>query len=109
MLDELDPSARMKLLKVLVAAAWVDGEIQATERRFFENLLKRLPLSVAERDKALGYLETPPHPAEIDPQKIPHEQRQRLMELVWQLVNSDGKLGDEERSAVEQLEELLLG
>jgi len=99
----------MRLLRVLAAAAWVDGEVQDSERTFMQKLLEKLPLSPEERTAALGYLDAPPHPAEADPTKIPPEHREALVKLVWQIIGADGKVSEDELSAVKDLEELLLG
>jgi uncharacterized tellurite resistance protein B-like protein len=109
MLEKLDPTMRLRLLRVLAAAAWVDGEVQESERAFLAKLLDKLPIAKAERDIVMGYLDTPPHPAEVDPTKIPHEHREALVKLVWQLIGADGKVEPDELQAVKDLEELLLG
>jgi uncharacterized tellurite resistance protein B-like protein len=108
MLEKLDRAMRQKLLRVLAAAAWIDGEVQDKERAFIERLLEKLPLGDDERKTALGYLDTPPHPAEVDPSKIPPEYREGLVKLVWQLVGADDKVEDEELAMVKELEALLL-
>jgi uncharacterized tellurite resistance protein B-like protein len=109
MLERLDRTTRMRLLRVLAAAAWVDGEVQDHERAFMQKLLDKLPLGADERAAALGYLDKPPHPAEADPTKIPPEHREALVKLVWQVIGADGKISDEEMQTVKDLEELLLG
>lgn len=109
MLDKLDRTTRLRLLRVLTAAAWVDGEVQPEERAFYEKLLDKLPLSKDERDTAMAYLDKPPHPAEVDPMKIPPEHRETLVKLIWQLVGSDSNMHPDELQAVRDLEELLLG
>ena len=57
----------------------------------------------------MGYLDKPPHPAEVDPMKIPPEHRETLVKLIWQLVGSDANMHPDELQAVRDLEELLLG
>ena len=109
MLEKLDRTMRLRLLRVLTAAAWVDGEVQAEERAFFEKLLDKLAVGKDERDVAMGYLEKPPHPAEVDPMKIPPEYREALVKLIWQLVGADSNVGEHELQTVRDLEELLLG
>jgi uncharacterized tellurite resistance protein B-like protein len=108
MLEKLDPTMRKRLLKVLAAAAWVDGEVQDHERAFMEKLLAKLPIGKDERAAALAYLDTPPHPAESDPTKIPPAYRESLVKLVWQVIGADGKISEEETQTVRELEELLL-
>lgn len=100
---------RLRLLRVLAAAAWVDGEVQESERAFMVKLISKLPLAKDERELVIGYLDTPPHPAEADPSKIPPDYRQGLMSLVREVIAADGKIDAEEERTVKELEELLLG
>ncbi len=108
MLERLDRPTRLQLLRVLAAAAWVDGEVQDHERAFVGRILDKLPIDEEERETALGYLDTPPHPAQTDPRKIPPEYREALVKLVWQLIGADGQVSEDELQAVKDLEELLL-
>lgn len=108
MLDKLDRATRLRLLRVLAATAWVDGEVQESERSFMMKLLSKLPLANDERELVLGYLDTPPHPAEADPSKIPPDYREGLMKLVREIIAADGKIDEEEQRTVNELEELLL-
>jgi uncharacterized tellurite resistance protein B-like protein len=109
MLEKIDRTTRMRLLRVLTAAAWVDGEVQPEERAFYEKLLDKLTTGKDERATAMAYLDKPPHPAEVDPMKIPPEHRETLVKLIWQLVGADSTVGEHELQAVRDLEELLLG
>lgn len=109
MLDKVDRPTRLRLLRVLAAAAWVDGEVHDSEREFFASLIEKLPMADDERRLALGYLDSPPHPAEADPSKIAPDHRRALMDMIWRIVAADGVVGDEEKQAVKDLEELLLG
>jgi uncharacterized tellurite resistance protein B-like protein len=109
MLEKLDRTTRLRLLRILAAAAWVDGEVEDRERAFVEKILTRLPIPEDERKTVRGYLDTPPHPAEVDPSKIPPEHRELLVGLVSELVHADGKVDPEEETALEDLRALLLG
>lgn len=109
MLEKLDRTTRLRLLRVLTAAAWVDGEVQAEERAFYEKLLDKLALGKDERDVAMGYLDKPPHPAEVDPMKIAPDHREALVKLVRELVAADSSVDPHELEALQHLEELLLG
>ena len=108
MLDKLDRPTRLRLLRILAAAAWVDGEVQDAEREFFAGLIEKLPMADDERALALGYLDSPPHPAEADPTKISPDHRRALMDMIWRIVAADGVVADEEKDAVKDLEEILL-
>lgn len=107
MLENLDRTTRLRLLRIVAAAAWVDGEVQPHERAFVEKLLAKLPITKEERTTALGYLDMAPHPAEIDPTKVAPEYREVLVKLVWQVLGADGKMTDDELAAAKELEELL--
>jgi uncharacterized tellurite resistance protein B-like protein len=107
MLEDADRTTRLRLLRIVAAAAWVDGEVQPDERAFVEKLLAKLPMALDEKDIALGYLDKAPHPAEIDPTKVPPEHREALMKLVWQVLGADGQMTDDEQTAAQELEDLL--
>jgi uncharacterized tellurite resistance protein B-like protein len=107
MLENADRTTRLRLLRIVAAAAWVDGEVQPHERAFVEKLLTKLPVTNDERQIALGYLEKAPHPAEVDPSKIPPEYREALAKLVWQVLGADGQMTDDEHAAAKELEDLL--
>jgi uncharacterized tellurite resistance protein B-like protein len=107
MLENSDRTTRLRLLRIVAAAAWVDGEVQPHERAFVEKLLAKLPMTNDERSTALGYLDTAPHPAEVDPTKIAPEYREALVKLVWQVLGADGQMTDDEHAAAKELEELL--
>jgi uncharacterized tellurite resistance protein B-like protein len=109
MLEHMERTMRLRLLRVVTALAWVDGEIHEKEQAFFERLLDKLKLPEDERTIARGYLEKPPHPAEADPTKIPPEYREALVKLAWQMVGADEDVDDDEMAAVRELEALLLG
>ena len=107
MLDKADRTTRLRLLRIVAAAAWVDGEVQPHERAFVEQLLGKLPLANDERQTALGYLDKAPHAAEVDPSKIPAEYREALVKIVWQVLGADGQMTDDEHTAAKELEALL--
>ncbi len=109
MLDKVDRTTRLRLLRVVAAAAWVDGEVQESERAFLTKLVGRLPIPEDERKLVLGYLDMPPHPAEVDPSKISPDYREGLMKLIYEVVNADGAVGEDEMQTVKELEALLLG
>jgi len=107
MLDKLDRTTRLRLLRMVAAAAWLDGEIHDKERAFVEKLLEKMKVPPDEMTTVRGYLDKPPHPAEIDPSKLPPELRETLVKLVWQLIGSDENVDEEELATVRHLEELL--
>ena len=94
-------------MRFVTSFAWADGVVQGEEREFLRGLLKRLPVAADEVALAEGWLETPPHPAEVDPQKIPPKHRNLFLTVVRGMIGADGVVDDEERERLELLEEML--
>jgi uncharacterized membrane protein YebE (DUF533 family) len=109
MLDQMDRSDRLRLLRFVTSFAWADGVVQNEEREFLRGLMQRLPLGKDEVALAESWLDTPPHPAEVDPQKIPPQHRNLFLSVVRGMVNADGHVDEEERERLELLEQMLLG
>ncbi len=107
MLNELDRTDRLRLLRFVTSFAWADGVVKEEEREFLLGLMKRLDLADDEVALAEGWLETPPHPAEVDPTKIPPKHRDMFLTLARGMINADGEVDDDERERLEVLEELL--
>ena len=82
----------------LVNAVVPGAELRAETRRWADEI------ALAE-----GWLETQPHPAEVDPQKIPAKHRQLFLTVLKGMVSADGVVDDEERERMELLEQMLLG
>ena len=107
MLEQLDRNARLKLLRVVTAVAWVDGEVHPREREFAERLIERLELPDDEREVALGYLDEPPRPHELDASKLNRNLRLELLGFAREMARADGDVGDQEADLIEALEAVL--
>ena len=107
MLDQLDRTVRLRLLRIVTAVAWVDGEVHERERDFAKRLIERMKLSSADREIALGYLEDPPRAHEIDPTKLDRDRRLEVLILAREMVNADGSVNDAEQESIDALEALL--
>lgn len=107
MLNELDRTDRLRLLRFVTSFAWADGVVKPEEQEFLRGLMQRLSLAEDEVKLAEEWLVKPPHPAEIDPAKIPQEHRGMFLTLARGMINADGDVSDDERERLELLEELL--
>ena len=107
MLDQLDRTVRLRLLRVVTAVAWVDGEVHDREREFAKRLIERMKLSPADRETALGYLDAPPRAHEVDPMKLDRDRRLEVLILAREMVNADGTVSDAEQECLDALESLL--
>jgi uncharacterized tellurite resistance protein B-like protein len=107
MLDQLDKNVRLRLLRIVTAVAWVDGEVHEHERKFAERLIDRMKLSGGDREIALRYLEEPPRAHEIDPTKLDRDRRLEVLILAREMVNADGSVNDAEQDCIDALESLL--
>ena len=88
---------RLKLMKFVCSFAWADFEVQDEERVYVHKLVKRLHLEPEEAKQVEGWLKLPPRPEEVDPNTVPLEHRQRFLDEVKGLVESDGKVTPEEK------------
>ena len=107
MLDQLDRTVRLRLLRIVTAVAWVDGEVHEREREFAKRLIERMKLTGGEREIALGYLEEPPRAHEIDPTKLERDRRLEVLILAREMVKADGSVNDAEQDCIDALEALL--
>lgn len=107
MLDELDRSERLRLMRFVCSFAWADLEVHSAERRFVSGLIRRLDLDAAERRQVEEWLRTPPDPESVDPTQIPLEHRKLFVECVEELVGADEDLSLEEVDSLVLFRELL--
>jgi uncharacterized tellurite resistance protein B-like protein len=107
MLDQLDRTVRLRLLRIVTAVAWVDGEVHEHERQFAKRLIDRMKLSPGDREIALGYLDQPPRAHEVDPTKLDRDRRLEVLILAREMVNADGSVNDAEQDSIAALESLL--
>jgi len=107
MLEGLDKTERLRLMKFVCSFAWADLEIRSQEREFVASLIQRLSLSADEARQVEGWLKLPPRPESVDPTEIPAEHRRLFVEEIRGVIESDGDVAEEERENLDLLEQLL--
>ena len=107
MLDDLDPSERLQLMKFVCSFAWADLEVRAEERSFVARLVERLELDSREQREVRGWLERPPAPDAVDPMTIPPAHRKSFLAAIEGVVAADGEISTEERETLAVLHDLL--
>jgi hypothetical protein len=107
MLETLDRSERLRLMKFVCSFAWADLEVRPEERAFVANLVKRLSLAPDEAEQVSVWLQLPPRPETIDPSEIPTEHRWLFLEEIRGVIESDGIVAVDERENLRLLEQLL--
>jgi len=107
MLQSLDRTERLQLMKFVCSFAWADLEVRPEEREFVARLIRRLEMSDAETQQVYGWLKLPPRPEAIDPTRIPAEHRRLFIGEIRGVIESDGDVAEEERENLELLERLI--
>jgi uncharacterized tellurite resistance protein B-like protein len=101
----------MTLAKVLIAAAWADGEPSHEEINSMKDLLFRLPqLSSRQWASLLMYIETPVDPAErarlveeLQNSIRTPEDRDLALEMLDELMRADGQVTQEEEQVAAEI------
>ena len=107
MLQSLDRTERLQLMKFVCSFAWADLEVRPEEREFVARLIRRLEMNDAETHQVHGWLKLPPRPESIDPTQIPAEHRRLLIGEIRGVIESDRDVAEEEREHLELLERLI--
>jgi hypothetical protein len=105
-LEALSRSERLQLLRFVTSFAWADLSISVGERAFVHGLVSRLHLEPEEAREVEGWLRVPPPPDDVDPTTVPHVHRQLFLDVVREMVGSDGEISPEERESLALLEQL---
>jgi hypothetical protein len=105
-LNQLTRGERRHLLQFVTSFAWADLEVSPREIAFVHGLVSRLHLSAEEALEVSGWLKTPPSADDVDPTEIPKRHRQLFIEVVREMVESDGKATAEEKEDLLLLEQL---
>jgi uncharacterized membrane protein YebE (DUF533 family) len=106
-LSTLSPKDRLRLIRFVCSFVWADLEVHERERAFVHKLVKRLRLDPEEAQQVEQWLEVPPKPEEVDPQRIPPEHRKLFLQTVKQVIAADGRVDEGERESLEIFEQLL--
>ena len=107
MLEKLEKSERMLLLKFVCAFAWADLEIRDSERQFVASLVQKLKLSDDESAEVQGWLKMPPKADELDPNRVPREHRQLFINAARDMIAADGEIAPDEQENLDLLKQLL--
>jgi len=105
-LEALSRGERLQLLRFVTSFAWADLSITPEERAFVHRLVARLHLDPEEARDVEGWLKVPPPPDDVDPTRVPHAHRQVFLDVVREMVGSDGEVSPEERENLALLEQL---
>ncbi len=95
------------VVKVLVAVAWVDGEMQMPESGVIEGLLAGFDASPAEEAEILEFAKTPRTLRDADVSDLSADDRDTLLRNAALLVCADGIETQAERNLIEQLAKIL--
>jgi uncharacterized tellurite resistance protein B-like protein len=106
-LNDLDHSARLRLLQFVCSFAWADLEVHPQERAFVMRLVRRLGLAESEERQVELWLEVPPDPEAVDPTDIPATHRKVFLAAIDGVIAADGEIAPEERESLELLHQLL--
>lgn len=99
--------AEKTIVRVLVAVAWVDGEMQAPEAGVIDGLLAVFDASPAEQAEVLEFAKTPRTLRDADVSDLSADDRDTLLRNAALLVYADGVETDAERRLIAQLARIL--
>lgn len=110
-----DNNLIMTLGKVIIAAAWADGEISNDEINALKDLIFRLPdVSAHQWDELDIYIDSPVGPderaqlvAQLQSLTQSPDQRQLALDTLNSMVNADGAVTDGERAIVAEVQQSL--
>src|SRR5262245_10149075 len=106
-LARLTRAQRVQLLRFVCAAIWSDLEVSPSERSFTLGLALRLGLPEDEMRHVTEWLERPPAPEDVDPNRIPPEHRFLFLEAIEEAVRADRMVDAPEAESLRLLRELL--
>jgi tellurite resistance protein len=95
------------IVRVLVAVAWVDGEMQAPESGVIEGLLAGFDASDQEVAEILEFAKTPRTLRDVDVSKLSADDKDTLLRNATLLICADGVETDAERRLIAQLAQIL--
>lgn len=96
MLEQLDRSERMRLMKFVCSFAWADLEIRPEEREFVHKMVARLALDGEDGEEVRGWLDVPPALESIDPTSVPTAHRRVFIDAIKGVIAADGEIAPEE-------------
>ena len=111
-MSQLTEHGDLDLFNILVAVAWIDGEIQPEEKKFLETIAKRQNLASSQIEELLA---TPQVTTTAQCYQLFHEylglhpaaeDYQNLLSAVSSLIYSDNDIATEEASLLTQMQNL---
>jgi uncharacterized tellurite resistance protein B-like protein len=94
---QLDPKARMALLKFVCSFAWTDLKVQQKERDLVMRIAGKFSLAPGELKQVEQWLKVPPRADDVDPTAIPKAHRQVFLDAAMAMIAADGKVVPAER------------
>lgn len=107
MLSELGKEERLQLMKFVCSFVWADLEVHDGERAFVGKMVRKMRLGKADREAVDGWLELPPKPEEVDPALVPRAHRELFLQVIREVIASDGDIAADEAEIYSVLEDLL--
>ena len=113
-LELAEINTQILIVKVMIAAAWSDGEVEARERKLLEQMIDKLRLSQSRKASLL--LETEYKPSdehvnaileELCQRARTHEMRKAIIALADKMIAADKKMDTAEVDFRERLEKTL--
>jgi hypothetical protein len=95
------------IVRVLVAVAWVDGEMQAPESGVIEGLLAGFDASAEEVAEIMEFAKTPRTLRDVDVSSLSADDKDTLLRNATLLICADGIETDAERRLIAQLAQIL--
>lgn len=118
-----DRDVILKLARVVIAAAWADGQVTTDEINSLKDLLYRLPQAGYEQGIQLNsqdwarlemYIETPVGPAErarlvadLQDALTRSDQKELVLRAIRNMVEADGSLSDSERAVLVEIDQAI--
>ena len=97
----------MRLMKFVCSFAWADLEVNAEERVFVGDLIRRLELDPAEKRQVEAWLDAHPGAESVDPTTIPAAHREVFLEEIQGVIDADGEVRPEEAETLAIFRQLL--
>ena len=95
------------IVRVLVAVAWVDGEMQAPEAGVIDGLLALFDASQEETDELLEFARTPRTLRDVDVSSLSEDDKDTLLRNAALVIAADRVETEGERRLVAQLAKIL--
>jgi uncharacterized tellurite resistance protein B-like protein len=109
MLTDLAKDERLQLMKFVCSFVWADLEVRDEEVAFVRKMVSKLELAPAEKAAVEGWLKLPPKPEEVDPAQVPRAHRELFLQVIRDVIASDGEIATDEAEIYSVLEDLLEG